>query len=108
MKDNIKISAKIEDYTIKELSSAVTLHVLVGLASAIMSRGVILGQFIPFGLAFLGGCSSYFVPAAMVGAFISYFIPAADTSGFRYIAALFAVLSIKLLLSNYKKIVIST
>ena len=105
LKDNIKISAKIEDYTIKELSSAVTLHVLVGLASAIMSRGVILGQFIPFGLAFLGGCSSYFVPAAMVGAFISYFIPAADTSGFRYIAALFAVLSIKLLLSNYKKIV---
>ena len=107
LKDNIKISAKIENYTIKELSSAVTLHVLVGIVSAIMSRGVILGHFMPFGLAFLGGCNSYFVPAAMVGAFISYFIPAADTSGFRYIAALFAVLSIKLLLSNYKKIVSS-
>lgn len=105
MKENVKITAKIESYTVKELSFAVITHFAIALASAIAGRGVILGELIPFGLAFLGGSTPHFVPAAMLGAFVSYFIPAAGVSGFRYIAALFAVLSIKLLLSNYKRIV---
>ena len=105
LSDNIKVSRKLENYTLKELSSAVTVHVLVSLVSAFTCRGVVLGKFMPFGIAFLGGCNGYFLPASMVGAFISYFIPATDVSGFRYIAALFAVLSIKLLLTGYKKIV---
>ncbi len=80
-------------------------HLAVALCSAISGRGVVLGNLIPFGLGFLGGSSKIYLPAAMTGAFISYFIPAAGNSGFRYIAALFAVLAIKLLLSNYKKLV---
>ncbi len=105
LKENVKISARFENYTIKELSGAVTVHICVALAAALASRGVVLNQLLPFGLAFLGGCSTYFVPAVMIGGFISYFIPAAGVSGFRYIAALFALLSIKLLLSSYKRIV---
>ncbi len=107
LKDNVKITAKIENYTVKELAVAVSVHLCIALASAIAGRGVVLEDLLPFGLAFLGGCTSAFVPAAMIGAFISYFIPAAGVSGFRYIAALFALLSIKLLLANYKKIVTS-
>lgn len=105
MKENVKISSQIENYSPKELSVAVMLHLSVALAAAICSRGVILDNLLPFGLSFLSGCNSTFMPAAAVGAFISYFIPAAGNGGFRYIAALFAVLSIKLLLSSYKKIV---
>ncbi len=104
LKENVKITAKIENYTVKELAAAVTVHLGVAIASAMASRGVVLGGFLPFGLGFLSGTSTVFVPAAMIGAFISYFIPAVGSSGFRYIAALFAILSIKLLLGNYKKI----
>lgn len=107
VKENIKITARIENYTVKELCTAVTAHLFIGLISAIASRGVILDGLIPFGLSFLGGCTPAFVPAATIGAFISYFIPATGSSGFRYIAALFAILSIKLLISSYKKIVTS-
>lgn len=105
MKDNVKISAQIENYTTKELSVAVMSHMAVALTAAICSRGVVFGTLLPFGLAFLTGCSLTYTPSAAVGAFVSYFIPAAGNGGFRYIAALFAVLSIKLLLSNYRKII---
>ena len=105
LKENVKITSKIENYTVRELTYAVTVHFFVALASALSSRGIVLGGYLPFGLGFLSGTSTTFVPAAMTGAFISYFIPASGESGFRYIAALFAILSIKLLLGNYKKII---
>ena len=104
MKENVKISQKIEEYSIKELSTAAAAHFTAALCAAIAARGVVMSGLLPFGLAFLAGCSMTFTPAAAIGAFISYFIPASGSSGFRYIAALFAILSIKLLLSNYKKI----
>ena len=105
LKENVKITSKIENYTTRELSFAVMTHVVVGIFSALSGRGVILDRLIPFGISFLAGSNSYFVPASMIGAFVSYFLPAAGNSGFRYIAALFAVLSIKLLLGGYRKIV---
>lgn len=105
MKENIKISEKLENYSAKELSFAVICHTAVALCAAISARGVVLGEMLPFGIAFLGGCSLLYTPSVAIGIFFSYFIPAAGNSGFRYIAALFAVLSVKLLLSNYKKIV---
>lgn len=105
LKENVKITSKIENYTPKELSVAVMTHVIVGIFSALSCRGVIMDRLIPFGISFLAGSNAYFMPASMIGAFASYFLPAAGNSGFRYIAALFAVLSIKLLLGNYKKIV---
>ncbi len=105
MKENVSISGKLENYTAKELGFGVMTHLAVALCSAISGRGVVLGNLIPFGLGFLGGSNRTYLPAAMVGAFVSYFIPASGNSGFRYIAALFAVLAIKLLLSSYKKLV---
>lgn len=105
LKENVKISAKIESYTTKELTLAVMQHVSIALAAAISARGIIWDNLLPFGISFLAGTSSVFTPAAALGAFISYFIPAAGNGGFRYIAAIFAVLSVKLLMSNYKKIV---
>ena len=105
MKENIKIVGKIEEYSTKELCLAATTHIIFALLTAFSARGVILGGLMPFGISILAGCSLTFTPAAALGAFFSYFIPAAGDSGFRYIASLFAILSIKLLLSNYKKIV---
>ncbi len=105
LKENVKITSKIENYTLKELRVAVTTHVIIALLSALSSRGVILDRLLPFGISFLGGSNAYFLPASKIGAFVSYFLPASGNSGFRYLAALFAILAIKLLLSNYKRIV---
>lgn len=88
----------------REFVSAISLHILNAILGFIASRGVILGTLMPFGLVFLGGCSTVFLPSVAIGAFVGYFFPAADSGGFRYIAALLAIVSIRLLLANYKKL----
>ena len=88
----------------KELAAAAALHIFTALLGFIASRGVILENLMPFGLCLVGGCTSVFLPSIAAGAFVGYFIPAIGNGGFRYIAALFAVIAIRLLLSGYKKI----
>ena len=105
LKDIVKISNKIENFTFRELAFASAGHIIVGLAGAAASRGVVLGRLLPFGLSIVAGSSVTFTPAAAIGAFLGYFFPAVSNGGFRYIAAIFALLAIKLLLSNYKRLV---
>ncbi len=105
MKDIVKISGKIENFTFKEILSASVSHILVGVATLAASKAVVLDRLLPFGLSVLAGSSSVYTPAAAIGAFIGYFIPAVGNGAFRYIAALFALLAIKLLLGSYKKLV---
>lgn len=105
MKDIVKISNKNENFTAKELAFAWLSHLCVVLLCFIASKAVVLDKLIPFGLSFLAGSSSTFTPACAIGGFIGYFIPAVGNGGFRYIATLFAILSIKLLLGGYKKLV---
>jgi len=105
LKDIVKISNREENYTVKELISAWLSHICVGLISFVACKAAVLDKLLPFGLSFLAGSSLTFTPAAAIGAFCGYFVPAVGNGGFRYIAALFAILSIKLLISGQKKLV---
>ena len=104
VKELIKKTQKSYSADGKELVSAILLHIFIAALGFIASRGVILDTLMPFGIIFLGGCSSVFLPSVAVGAFIGYFIPAASSGGFRYIAALLAIVSVRLLLSSYKRL----
>ena len=105
MKDIVKISNKTENFSLKELIFAASGHFFAFLCAFSATKAVVLGSLLPFGLAFLAGSSLVFTPAAAIGVFIGYFLPAVGNGGFRYLAALFAILSIKLLLSHYKRLV---
>lgn len=105
MKNIVKISNSIENYKPSEVALACLSHILIGIAGIISARAVVLDKLLPFGLSFLAGCSLTYTPAAAIGVFIGYFMPAVGNGGFKYIAALFAILAIKLLLSSYKKLV---
>lgn len=88
----------------KDLISAAVLHIAMALLGFVAARGVIFESLLPFGLVFIGGCTSVFLPSVATGVFVGYFIPAVSNGGFRYIAALFAVIAIRLLLSGYDRI----
>ncbi len=104
MKDLVKKTQEgVVPYS-KEFISALSLHILVAVLGFIASRGIIFDSLMPFGLVFVGGCSSVFLPSCAIGVFIGYFIPAIGSGGFRYIAALLAIVAVRLLLSGYKKI----
>lgn len=105
MKDIVKISTKIEDFKPKELFLAALEHFLVAVCGLIFARGIVLDKLLPFGISIIAGCSITYTPACAIGVFIGYFIPAVQNNAFKYLACLFAVVAIKLLLSSYKKIV---
>lgn len=105
MKDIVKISNKTENLTLKELTIALLPHIAVFLSCLAASKAIVLNKLLPFGLSLLAGSTLTLTPAAAIGAFIGYFIPAVGNGGFRYIAALFAILAVKLLLSGYKRLV---
>ena len=104
MKDIAKVSYVKQKFNHKELYTAAAFHISAALGGFIATKAIVLDKLLPFGLSFLAGCPLTYTPAAAIGVFIGYFIPAIGDGGFRYIAAMFAVLAVKLLISNYKKI----
>ncbi len=105
MKEIVKISNSEIEFSKKDMVAAALLHTAVALCGFCATRAVVMDRLIPFGIAYLAGCPLTYTPAAAVGVFFGYIFPIVGNGGFKYAACLFAVLAIKLLLSNYKKIV---
>ena len=103
MKEMIKL--KQEQLTQGELTQAILTHILAAAVGFVSTKAIALGTLLPFGLSFMAGCPHALCPSMAIGVFIGYFIPAIGSGGFRYIAAMLAILAIKLMLSSYKKIV---
>lgn len=104
MKDLITKSKKGLTSDGREIMSAVLLHIFMAVMGFIASRGVVFETLMPSGLIMVGGATTVFLPSVAVGAFVGYFIPAVSGFGFKYIASVFAVIAIRLMLSSYKKI----
>ena len=104
MKDIVKISKKTEKFNHRELVMAGITHAFAIAAGFIAARAAVADKLLPFGLSLAAGASLTYTPAAAIGVFLGYFIPALDTGGFRYIAAMLAIIAIKLLLSGYKRL----
>ncbi len=105
LKDIVRISDKIESYSTKELIFAAVAHFICFIGGIATTRAAVLGRLIPFGISYISGVSITYMPSAAIGVFFGYLFPVAVDSGFRYIATLFAIIAIKLLLSQYKKII---
>lgn len=87
-----------------EQLTALVYHLSVGVLSFVFSNAKVLGGLSPFGLAILAGCPNVFTASAATGAFLGYFFSAMKGGAFKYVAALFSILSVKILLSTYRKI----
>lgn len=104
MKELVKVTAAGEPLPRAEMLRAAALHTAVGLGTLFAARAVITGGLMPFGLAAVAGVPVLFTPAAAVGAFLGYLIPAAGSGAFRYLAAMLAIVAVKLLLGGDRKI----
>ncbi len=105
MKESVRITERIHASDRIDLLRAAAAHTSVALFGWIAAQALIKGGILPFGLAFLCGMPSLYLPAAAIGVFVGYFFPAISGGGFRYIAALFCILSVKVLLGGHKKLV---
>ncbi len=105
MKEIVKVSNQFEKLKPKEILIAAFLHFFMGLCGFISTKGVVMDKLLPFGMSIVAGASLTYTPACAIGVFVGYFIPAVGNGGFKHLAAMFALLSMKLLLSNYKRLV---
>ncbi len=105
MKEFVKISAARGEKRRADLIVAALTHIAAAFLGFAGSRAVVFGKLLPFGLSMVAGAPQVYTPAVAIGVFAGYFIPAVGNGGFRYIAAMLAILAIKLLLGGYKKIV---
>lgn len=77
------------------------LHFLMLIASFLCSTASVFDGYLPFGIAFVSGTPKKYIPAAAFGSAIGYlfFI---TKGGFAYIAALFAVATVKFILGSIR------
>lgn len=89
---------------IKTINSTATFvlaltHFLSAFLGFFMARAYGFGGVYPLGAAFVGGVPLNFMPGAALGALIGYIFPLSNgASGFGYIAALFAIVAIRILI----------
>ena len=104
MRENAKPMVGSADLSKSDISAAILKNILVLILGFVSAKASVKGLMLPFGLSFLAGMTRPFYSAAATGIFAGYFFNAISGNGFRYIAALFAILAIKLITSPYKKI----
>ena len=104
MKESIKKRINVSEIGWKELVFEIIRQAIVGGIAAIVSLAGVFGQMRPFGLAFVAAVPSEYLAMASFGSFIGYLFPLSTVSGLKYFAALFAIISIKALISAITKI----
>ena len=104
MRENAKPIIGTANLSKSDISTAILKNILVLILGFVSAKASVKGLMLPFGLSFLAGMTRPLYSSAAMGVFAGYFFTAIGGNGFRYIAALFAILAIKLITSPYKKI----
>ncbi len=82
----------------------VGIHIGLGLVGLLVSRVGLLSSLTPLGVIFSASIQAQYTLSSAIGAFVGYLLFPVGDSAFRYIAALFAVVAIRLITSAFKEI----
>ena len=104
MKDIVKIPNTLEKISKKEMAFAAFTHLFVAFCGYFSTRAAVMDKLLPFGISLIAGTPLTYTPSVALGVFLGYIFPVTQGNGFKYTACMFAILAIKLLLSNYKKL----
>lgn len=104
MRENVKVTASGQALPREAVLRAVLTHAAVAVCAFLSARAVIFGSLMPFGIAAAAGAPIIFAPAVAAGVFIGYIAPASGFGAFRYLAAVFAVLAVRLLIGGDRRL----
>ncbi len=99
---NYRVSESLLSKT--DMIETVFKHLLMGFLGFAAAKAPVREIMLPFGLSFVAGATGYYSPSVAAGVFFGYLFPTVSGNGFRYLAALFAVIAIKFMVAPYKKI----
>ena len=96
--DTERLSQKLKN---NDMAFGVFFHILTGLCGFLFAHAPILDRLIPFGAAIVSGVKRKYLASAAAGAVLGY-ATVFKKGGLSYIAAIFAIITIKLILGNNK------
>lgn len=102
LQKGINAIAERSRFTTGEVIETALSHIIFAFCGFFLSRGVVMDKFLPFGISAVAGCPYGFLPSAALGAVLGSIFPAVEGGGFRYIAAMFALLAQRLLVVKIK------
>jgi hypothetical protein len=103
MKEAIKRKTGLSEVRYRELVFEIIKQGLIAVAGLVVSSGTVFGSLRPFGLAFLAAVPNEYLALSSFGCFFGYIFPIDALASFRYFAAMFAIIAIKVLLSAVLK-----
>ena len=103
MKDVVRENTGALKLSTSDIIKEIAIHIAFCIASFLMSRGVVFGSVLPFGAAIAAAAPADYLASVAVGCFFGYLIPVTEINVFRYMAALFAIVAIKVLLAALTK-----
>ena len=95
---------KFKNILSNNISRSLIVQVIYFILGLLSSRGAILGEYSPFGNAFIAAVPYNCLLSSLVGEIIGYIIPSSIGSSMRYIASIIAVVAIRWTLSDLKKL----
>ena len=104
MKERINASIQKAEFKTKELLMACGYHLFAAAGGFVAAKTAVSGSLTPFGLSLIAGCPQTILPSAAIGAFLGYFLSGFTNGSFHNIAALLAILTIRVLVGGLKKI----
>lgn len=90
----------IKNKTIKNDNTVgVILHIVTAICGFLFANAPIMNNLLPFGAAYTGGVKRKYLAAATAGAALGYIFNISN-GGFRYVASVFAITTIRFILGN--------
>ncbi len=104
LKQKIDKISKSTHLTAKEIIEIILSHALFAVIGFFSARAGVADKFLPFGISVLAGCPYNTLVSVSFGTFAGSLFPVFGNGGFRYIAAIFCVLAIRLLTERIKSV----
>lgn len=102
IKQKFKKVSEHTSLTGRELVMEIIKHAVFFISGIFASSVAVTGKYLPFGISVAAGCPYIYMPSVSLGAIIASLFPSTQQSGFRYIAAIIAVMAIRLLTSKIR------
>ena len=95
---------KFKDILSNNISKSLVIQTVYFMLGLLSSRGAILGDYSPFGNAFIAAVPYNCLWSSLAGGIIGYIIPSSVNSSMRYIASIIAVAAIRWTLNDLRKL----
>ncbi len=102
--DNLTLQRRLTGLLPNGLIKSIIIQIVYFVLGILVSRSVVLGNYSPFGAAFLAAVPYSNIWCALAGSILGYMLPSSIMSSLKYIASILAIAAIRWTLNDLKRV----